>query len=364
MPRVALVHDWLTGMRGGEKVLEVFADLFPDAPIYTLVHVPGSVSPRLESHRIIASPLRHLPNPRRWYRHALPLMPWLIAQLRLARVDLVLSSSSCVAKGIRKPAGARHACYVHAPMRYVHDRFDDYFSAGRAGLATRLAMRAVRYPLQRWDCRNARAVDEFAANSRYIAGRIAALYGRSARIIHPPVDVDRFAAARQPPDEYYLMVVALVPYKNVDVALEAFRGLDRKLVIVGSGPLLAKLRAAAPPNVELRGWVADEAIPDLVARCRAFLMPNIEDFGIAPVEAMAAGRPVIALAAGGVLDTVQDGVTGVLYRPDSAAALAAAVRRFELAESSFDPLAIQTWARRFDRPRFARSVREWLESLL
>lgn len=375
--RVALVHDWLTGMRGGEKVLEAFADLFPNAPIYTLLYKEGSVSEKLASRVIHASWLQRLPFAETKYRYYLPLMPTLVERLELEPVDLVLSTSSCVAKGIRPPAGSVHASYVHSPMRYIYDRHGDYFSPRRSNLAARLAMRIFRRYLQEWDIRSADRVHHWIANSTFVSGRIWSLYGRDARVINPPVNADEFQSARREPEDYYLMVSALVPYKNVDVAIDAFRLLDRRLVVAGSGPLLGPLREDCPRNVELRGWVDRAELPGLVAGCRAFLLPNVEDFGIAPVEAMAAGRPVIALGEGGVLDSVRDldrhragelegslGSTGLFYRQSTPRALADAILRFEKEERSFRTETMQAWARQFDREHFQERIRAFLESTL
>lgn len=376
--RVALVHDWLTGMRGGEKVLEVFCELFPQAPIHTLLHVPGSVTRSIESHPIVTSPLQRIPGIGQRYRSFLPAMPWIMDRMRIAPVDLVLSTSHCVAKGARAPAGAVHASYVLSPMRYLYDRYDDYFAPGRAGIATRLGMRLVRGPLRRWDCRTVGRADVMASISRFVRDRIRDVYKRETQVIHPPVDVDRFARVRSTPGDYYLMVSALVPYKNVDVAIEAFRGLGRRLLIAGSGPMEARLRRGLPRNVELLGWVDDRELPSLVAGCRAFLFPNVEDFGIAPVEAMAAGRPVLALGEGGALDTVvpadppnaggeASAPTGLFFQGRNgrlSAALADAVRRFEAMEDRFDSDRIRGWARRFDREHFKAHIRDWLAEAL
>jgi glycosyltransferase involved in cell wall biosynthesis len=375
--RAALAIDWLVGMRGGEKCLEAFAELFPNAPILTMVHRPGSVSAKIEAHPIVTSPLQKLPFGQTKYRYYLPLMPRLVEAVRVPPVDLLVSVSTCVAKALVPPAGAVHACYINSPMRYLYDRYDDYFSPGRAGWATRTAMRLMRGRLQRWDRRTADRVHRWAANSEFIRERVRRCYVRPAEVIHPPVDVARFANVRRRPDDYYLMVTALVPYKNVDVAVEAFRGLDRRLVVAGSGPMLAKLRANRPPNVELRGWVDDAEIPELVAGCRAFLMPNVEDFGIAPVEAMAAGRPVIALGEGGVRDTVRDlerydagvlsagyGPTGVFFDEPTPAGLRQALAAFERDESRFLPDDLRRWSKRFDLPRFKREIAAWLQAAL
>jgi glycosyltransferase involved in cell wall biosynthesis len=375
--RVALVHDWLTGMRGGEKVLEVFCELFPDAPLYTLLHQPGSVSRVIESREIIASSLQKVPGAIRHYRRFLPFMPALVEQLRPANVDLVLSSSSCVAKSVRAPAGAKHACYVHSPMRYIYDRFDDYFGKGRAGLAVRTAMKFVRRPLQRWDRATADRVNRFAANSSFVRERVFRCFGRDSDVIPPPVYVARFASAMREPEDYYLIVSALVPYKMVDVAVEAFRGLDRKLIVAGKGPMLEELRASAPSNVTMLGWVDDDQVLELVAGCRAFLMPNVEDFGIAPVEAMAAGRPVIAFGEGGVVDSVRDldrvesgtfgssaPPTGLFYIDPSPTGLAAAVQRFEQHEHRFIPGETSAWTKQFDKPSFERRIKQWLADVI
>ncbi|MGL4461468.1 MAG: glycosyltransferase [Planctomycetia bacterium] len=376
-----LVHDWLTGMRGGEKVLEVFAELLPAAPLYTLVHQVGSVSTAIEAHRIETSILQLLPGAIRRYRQFLPLMPLVVDRWRLPPCRLVVSDSSCVAKSVKPPAGARHAAYLHSPMRYIYDRYDDYFAPGRAGWATRTAMALLRRPLQRWDRATTSRAHALAANSRFVARRIAAVYDRPAAVLPPPVDVNRFASAGSTPQDYYLVTSALVPYKNVETAVEAFRLLpDRRLVVAGSGPLFDRLKAAAPPNVELRGWVDDAEVVALAAGCRAFVMTSVEDFGIAPVEAMAAGRPVIALGEGGVLDTVLDvddvnpltqdprcaafGPTGIFYAADAPASLADGVRRFEAVEHRFAPDRLTAWADRFNRPGFKRRAARWLTQVL
>jgi glycosyltransferase involved in cell wall biosynthesis len=259
-------------------------------------------------------------------------------------------------------------------MRYIYDRFDDYFAPGRAGLATRAAMNVLRRPMQRWDRATADRVDRFAANSSFVQERVFRCFGRESEVIPPPVDVARFAAARRNSEDYYLIVAALVPYKMVDVAVEAFRGMDRKLVVAGKGPMLDELRASAPPNVEMLGWVDDDRALDLVAGCRAFLMPNVEDFGIAPVEAMAAGRPVIALGEGGVLDSVRDldrtaagffgpnaSPTGLFYSDPTPQALADAVRRFERNEQIFIPSETSAWTRQFERSVFENRIRDWID---
>jgi glycosyltransferase involved in cell wall biosynthesis len=362
--RVALVHDWLTGMRGGERCLEVFCELFPDAPVYTLLHVPGSVSAAIERHRIVTSFVQRLPGAATRYRRYLPLFPAAVRGLDLAGHDLVISLSHCVAKGVRVPPGALHLCYCFTPMRYVWDLEADY--ARDAGWLTRLALPPVAAGLRRWDRRTA-GVDGFVAISRHIADRIRRVYGRAADVIHPPVDIGRFRLA-DAVDDYYLVVSALVPYKRVDLAVAAAGRLGRRLVVVGNGPEERRLRAQAGAGVTFLGWRPDAEVAALYARCRAVLFPAVEDYGIVPLEAAAAGRPTIALGRGGALETMapldegDEPPTAVFFAEQTVDALADAIRRFEAARHRFDPQALRRQAARFDRPIFAGRVGEYLEA--
>ncbi|MGH2569668.1 MAG: glycosyltransferase, partial [bacterium] len=280
--RVALVHDWLTGMRGGEKVLEIFCELHPGADLFTLVHVPGSVSAVIEERRIRVSPASRLPGVGGWYRKLLPIYPWLIERFDLRGYDVVLSSSSCVAKGVRPGPGARHVSYVHSPMRYVWDRYEDYFGRSRAGPATRAAMALLRTPLQEWDRRSAERVDVFLANSAFVAGRIRRSWGRDAEVVPAPVDVDLFRPTGDPVGDEWLVVSAFAPYKRVEVALRAAALCDVPLAVVGKGPEEPALRRAAGPRTRFVGWVADEELVRLYSTCRGLLFPGVEDFGIVP----------------------------------------------------------------------------------
>jgi glycosyltransferase involved in cell wall biosynthesis len=363
-PRVALVHDWLTGMRGGERCLEVLCELFPEAPLYTLLHVPGSVSPLIERRRIVTSFLQRLPAVEARYRHYLPLFPAAVRGLSLAGHDLVISLSHCVAKAVRVPPGAVHLCYCFTPMRYVWDLEADY--AQNAGPLARLALPPVAAALRRWDRRTG-GVHDFAAISHHIADRIRRVYGRSSEVIHPPVDVARFRLA-DAVDDYYLVVSALAPYKRVDLAVAAAGRLGRRLLVVGQGTEEARLRALAGPGVTFLGWRPDAEVAELYARCRAVLFPSVEDFGIVPLEAAAAGRPTIALARGGALETMVglDGAgeapTAVFFAEQTVQSLVAAMRAFEAAEGRFEPRALRARAARFDRPLFSRRVREWIDA--
>jgi glycosyltransferase involved in cell wall biosynthesis len=364
--RVALVHDWLTGMRGGERCLEVICELFPDADLFTLLHVPGSVSPTIERRRIITSFVQRLPGAAARYRSYLPLFPAAIERFDLRDYDLVLSSSHCVAKGARPAPGARHVCYCFTPMRYVWDLYGEYVGRG-AGVLTRTVMPPIAAALRRWDRRASARVHDFAAISHFVADRIRRCYGRSADVIYPPVDVQRFRLAEEDPGDFYLVVSALVPYKRVDLALSAASGFGRRLLVVGTGPEERRLKARAGPTVEFLGWRDDAEVADLYRRCRALLFPGVEEFGIAPLEAMAAGRPVIAYAAGGALETVaplggEEPPTGVFFREQTAGAVAMAMRRFEDEAHRFDPKALRARAEQFDRPRFKERMATFLEA--
>jgi glycosyltransferase involved in cell wall biosynthesis len=366
--RVALVHDWLTGTRGGERCLEVFAELYPDADLFTLLHVPGSVSPTIERRRIATSFIQRLPGAARRYRHYLPLMPAAVSRFDLAGYDLVLSSSHCVAKGARAARGSLHVCYCFTPMRYVWDRYADYVGDG-AGLAARLALPAVAPLLRAWDRSASGRVHHFVAISEHVRARIRRCYGREAMVIHPPVDVQRFELTDGHQGDYYLVVSALVPYKRVDLAVLAAGRLGRRLLVAGSGPEAARLSALAGPTVEFLGWRSDAEIARLYRDCRAVLFPGCEDFGIVPLEAMAAGRPVIALAAGGALETVvpaggEAAATGLLFGEPTPDALVAAIQRFERDEGAFLPKALRARAELFDRERFRTAMRAYLDARL
>jgi glycosyltransferase involved in cell wall biosynthesis len=367
--RVALVHDWLTGLRGGERCLEVFAELFPQADLYTLLHVPGATSEVIERRRIVTSFIQRLPDAPRRYRTYLPLFPAAVAGFDLRGYDLVLSSSHCVAKAARPPAGALHLCYCFTPMRYVWDLYDDYFGRG-AGVLTRLLMPPLAAALRRWDRRTSARVHHFAAISAYVAERIRRCYDRPAEVIYPPVDVQRYEPAPEGGSDFYLVVSALAPYKRVDLAVEAANRLGRRLVVVGTGPEAARLQRRAGPTVEFLGWRSDAEIAGLYARCQALLFPGREDFGIVPLEAMAAGRPVIAYGVGGALETVvgldesDEPATGLFFREQTVEALVTALRRFEGQAHRFDPKAMRARAELFDRPRFKERVSAWIEAHL
>ena len=361
--RVALVHDWLNGMRGGEKVLEALCERYRDADVFTLFYVPGSVSDTIARHRIITSGLQKLPFTRRHYRRYLPLYPAAIEQFDLDAYGLVISSSHCAAKAVIAPGRARHLCYCHSPMRYAWDQFDAYFGPERVGsLASRWLYRPVLKRLAQWDAATAPRVGRFVANSRHIAARIRRYYNRQATIVYPPVDTIFYHPDTTPPDQHFLIVSALVPYKRVDVAIEACRRVGARLRIVGDGPDRSRLDQLTDENVEFLGYLSDDEIRDEYRRALAVLMPGEEDFGIVPVEAQACGRPVVALARGGALETVTTGETGVLFDELTPASMATALE--QVARARFDPARLRSSAERFSRERHVERMREVIDEML
>jgi glycosyltransferase involved in cell wall biosynthesis len=354
--RVALVHDWLTGMRGGEKVLDAICELYPDAPLYTLVHVPGTVSERIERRPIHHSFVQALPNPARFYRHYLPLYPLAVELFNLDRYDLVISSSHCAVKSVVTRRGAVHVSYCHSPMRYAWDQFDAYFGPARLGRVRSGLIRPVMRLLARWDRATAVRVDRFLANSQHVAGRISRYYNRGSTIVHPPVDTDFYTPHdRTTPPPTFLIVSALVPYKRVDVAIDACRRVGARLNVVGTGPERARLESLAGADVEFLGWQTDEQIRQLYRTSTAVVLPGVEDFGIVPVEAQACGCAVVALNEGGTTETVIDGQTGVLVEALTAEAFAEGLER--VVRLHVDPAAARTNALRFSRPRFLDSFK-------
>ena len=360
--RIALVHDWLTGMRGGEKVLESLCRIFPDAPLYTLVHARGSVSPLIEQRPIKTSIVQRLPSPARLYRHYLPLFPIAIETFDLDDVDLVISTSHCAAKSVVPNGRAFHVCYCHSPMRYAWDQFPHYFGPERVGAVASAALRPVLAWLARWDRATANRVNRFLANSQYVAGRIARYYNRQATVLYPPVDTAFFTPGDVRPASHVLVVSALVPYKRIDIAITAARQARVPLKIVGSGPDLARLRELGGTDVEFCGNLPADRLRDAYRDARAVVLPAEEDFGIVPVEAMACGRPVIAFGRGGACESVEDGVSGFLVPDATADAFADAMTR--AADRDWDPAAISTKADRFSVDHFESGFRAFLTSAL
>ncbi len=360
--RVAIVHYWLVGMRGGEKVLEEFCRLYPHADIFTHVYVPERTSALIKRHRITTTFIARLPFAAKLYKKYLPLMPAALEELDLTGYELVISSESGPAKGVITHPNAVHICYCHSPMRYLWDQYHTY--RDNSGLLTRLFMSVTMPFLRVWDISSAARVDRFVANSRFIARRIAKAYRRDAAVIFPPVDVDAFTITEAPRRDFYLCAGQLVPYKRVDLAIAACNRLGRHLVIVGTGPETARLRAMAGPTIEFKGWASFADLQDLTRNCRALLFPGEEDFGIVPLEAMAAGRPVIAYGSGGAIDTVLEGETGVFFHEQTVEALQAAIERCESIEGGFDPQRIRRHALGFGGDIFRDTFRAFVETTM
>lgn len=368
--RVALVHDWLTGMRGGEKVLEILCELFPDATLYTLLHKKGSVSEAISRMEIKTSFVQNLPFALNHYQKYLPFFPTAIEQFDLTQYDLVISSSHCVAKGVITSPETCHVCYCHTPMRYAWEMYYTYFSKNSINPLLRWSIPFFMNYLRSWDERSSDRVDRFVANSQTVRRRIQKHYRRDAVVIYPPVDTENFGLGTKE-GEYYLVVSALVPYKRIDLAVSAFNELNLPLLIVGEGAEKKKLMGIAKKNVRFLDWQPHSELRRYYAECKALIFPGEEDFGIVPVEAQACGKPVIAFGKGGATESVVGAYpgqeisassTGVFFQHQSKEALVEAVRRFESAK--FDPEKIRDNALRFDTRVFRENIGEFIQRAL
>jgi glycosyltransferase involved in cell wall biosynthesis len=361
--RVALVHDWLTGMRGGEKCLEVLCEIVPHADLYTLVHRKGSVSPTIESRTVRESWIARLPGGRSRYRWFAPLYPLAIEGFDLSRYDLVVSTSHCAAKGALTRSDTLHVCYCFTPVRYFWDLYPEYFGPGRGGFFARAGAPLLAHYFRLWDRASSDRVDLFVADSHHVADRIRKHYRRSSAVIHPPVDATFFSPATSvaapEADAPFLIVSALVPYKGVETAIRVTRRLGLPLRIVGTGPEQSRLSRLAGSNVRFERWLSMEELREAYRGCRALIQAHEEDFGIAPLEAMACGRPVIALGRGGATEVVTP-ATGILYERADEAGLEEAIRAFR--PGSFDPRVLREYAMRFDRVQFRDRMRALIES--
>ncbi|MDH6263514.1 glycosyltransferase [Bradyrhizobium sp. BR13661] len=352
--KVAIVHYWLVGMRGGEKVVEALCDMYPEADIFTHVYVPEMVSEKIRRHRIVPTFINSLPRASKMYKTYLPLMPLALEQLDLSGYDLVLSSESGPAKGVIAAPDAFHICYCHTPMRYIWNMYADY--RANAGLITRLMMPPLAHYLRLWDVSSSVRVDRFIANSQAVASRIKRYYGINSEVIYPPVDIDAFSIAPAGSlEDYYLMVGELVSYKRPDLAVRAFNRMGRKLVVIGGGEMLNEIRRLAGPTVTVLGQQPFDVLREHYAKCRALIFPGEEDFGMVPVEAMASGRPVLAYARGGALETIVEGTSGAFFTQQSEEAIIAAVEDFR--DQDVDSKKIAAHARNFSRELFMEKMR-------
>lgn len=368
--KIGLVCDWLTGMRGGERCLEAVCELYTDADIFTLVHFPGTVSKIIESHNIYTSYIQRLPGNIKTFRRYLPLFGHAIRQFDLTGYDCILSFSHCVAKSVKVPQGIPHICYCHTPMRYAWHMRSEYLSRYK-GLK-KWAAEFVLDCLKRWDRKTNSRVTHFIANSKNVQSRIRQAYNRDSVVIYPPVECDRFAISDK--DEgYYLVVSALVPYKRIDIAVRAFNGSDRKLIIVGNGPKLPDLKAVASSNISFIDDADDREVVEYMQKCKALIFPGEEDFGIVPLEAQACGKPVIAFGKGGVLETVtgsdytqtvEANATGIFFYEQNTQTLQNAISRFESTKHQFTPQKCRDNTIRFDRSVYQRSMKKYVQTVI
>jgi len=359
--KVAVIHYWLVNMRGGEKVLEALLEMFPGADIYTHVYDPKAVSDLINSRRIITSRINRLPFAKKLYQLYMPLMPNALMDFNLQDYDLVISSESGPAKGVVPNPNAYHLCYCHSPMRYLWDMYHEYFKG--TNFFVRLFMKRLIPSLRLWDAVSANLVDCFIANSGYVAKRIRRCYNREAVVIHPPVNIDKYLFVKREPKDFYLFFGQLAGYKRADLAVQACVKSGRKLVVAGAGAKKKDFKKYAKTGlVAFRGRVSDEEIIELFASARALLFPGIEDFGIIPVEANAAGCPVIAFREGGVLDTIKENVTGVFFDEQTPESLIAAMDRFERNEVTFNNRELfNSHARQFSKEAFKEHIKKVLE---
>jgi glycosyltransferase involved in cell wall biosynthesis len=359
--KVAVIHDWLTGIRGGEKVLFSILDIFPEADIFTLICDNGKMNDRIKKHRITTSFLQNIPGIFSSYRNFLPLFPAAIESFDVTGYDLIISSSHCVAKSIRPAKGAKHLCYCHSPMRYAYDQFHNYFSVKRNGLLKYAAISAVMPFLRRWDQGTVQRAGYFIANSSRVQERIKDYYGRESTVVHPPVDTAFYTPGGNKED-FFLMVSALTEYKKIDWTAGVFKSLpDKKLVIIGDGPLYGAIKDSAAPNIKVLGRKSDEEIRDYYRRARAFILPGEEDFGITMAESLACGTPVLALNRGGSRDIVEEGITGEFF-DGSAAGFIKALEK--IGNNRYDDKKMRESAERFSAESFDRKFRRFLNDNL
>jgi glycosyltransferase involved in cell wall biosynthesis len=356
--KISLLHHWLVSMRGGEKVLEQFCRLMPQSEIHTLIadETPGILSETLRKHPIHTTAMSRFPGLAEHYKKLLPFHPVVIRRHKV-EADFVLSSDAGLIKGMQIADDVPHVCYCHSPPRYLWDMQDEYMSS--MGGMSRVLFKMMTPYLRRFDLRSTERVDHFIANSRFVQNRIREVYGRESEIIYPPVNLSGFEPAGEPED-FYLVVAALVPYKKIDIAVEAFNKLGKKLIVIGEGSEKERLMKIAKKNISFLGAQPDDVLKSHYSRCRAFIFPGVEDFGITPLEAQASGRPVIAFKKGGALETIKEGETGLFFNEQSSESLIQAVEDFEQKTDQFKPEACRKNAEKFGEKRFRKEIKEYL----
>ncbi|MDP2816406.1 MAG: glycosyltransferase [Rectinemataceae bacterium] len=350
--KVAIIHYWLVGMRGGERVLEALCRMYPDADIFTNVYIPKEITETIKSHKITTTFIQNLPRVATWYQRYLFLMPLALEQLDLRGYNLVISSESGPAKGVITDPDCLHVCYCHSPMRYLWDMYPGYLS-GKDFITKNIMKLAFSY-LRIWDVTSAARVDRIVANSSFVAQRIHKYWRRESVVIPPPVAVERFTVSRTSGD-YYLWVGQLIRYKRPDLAIKAFTSSGRRLIVAGAGYEIESLKSIAGPSIEFVGHVTDAEVTTLLVGCKALVFPGVEDFGIVPVEAMASGKPVIAFRRGGALESVVERETGLFFNEATPEALNAVIDAFERDSSWVNPDVIREHAERFTEAVFRKS---------
>lgn len=359
MTKIALVHDYFVQRGGTERVAEALHDSFPLAPIYTTVALPRAVPQRLRHADIRTSAMQRLPAMKRAFRQYFMLYPWAVESLDLSPYDLIVSNSSGFAKGVRRRRNAIHVCYCHTPMRWVW-RFEDYTARKGFGRLTRALLPLLFWGLKRWDLRASRQPDYYIANSSMVARWIKKIYGRDATVIPPPIDIDKFVPSNKS-DDYYLVLSRLLPYKRIELAIEACNRLQRPLVVIGDGPDRKRLEKLGGPLTSFLGNQPEAMVARYASRCRALLFPGEEDFGKSPLKVNAAGRPVIAYRAGGAIETIVEGVTGLFFNEPNSVSLAKTIEEFET--YSWNRRTIREHAEKFDRIVFSFRVLQFLSSV-
>ena len=359
MSKIALVHDYFVQMGGAEKVVEAMHDSFPSSPVYTTVALPRMLPDRLRAADIRTSAMQRLPAMDRRFRHYFMLYPFAVENFDLSQYDLIFSSSSGYAKGVRRNRNTIHVCYCHTPMRWVW-RYEDYVARERFGRGIKSLLPFCLWGLKKWDLRASQQPNYYIANSRLVAERIRKIYGREAFVIPPPIEVNRFHMSNDIQD-YYLILSRLMPYKRIDLAIEACKRMNRRLVIIGDGPDRARLEKLADDRIEFLGRQPDQIVNYYAARCRALLFPGEEDFGMAPLEANAAGRPVIAYRGGGAVETIEEGKTGLFFDQPNSRSLSTAIEQFEA--MLWSQILLRRHAEKFDRNVFAFRVLQFLGSV-
>ncbi|MDP3981105.1 MAG: glycosyltransferase [Chlamydiota bacterium] len=361
--KVAFVHDWLNGMRGGEKCLEALLEVFPDATVYTLLCEKDKISKTIASHEICSTWIEKLPFWRSKYRYYLPLFPSAIRSFKIEGYDLIVSISHCAAKGIEVSDGTKHVCYCLTPMRYVWEFKDVYFSSGRFKLLRLFGMNVLLDYLRKWDLKTAKNVDEFISISQFVRQRIDKFYRRDSHVIYPPVDTDMFYYHEsEKKEDYDLVVSALVPYKRIDLVIDVYNENGRKLKIVGAGTEYERIKNKSHQNIEFLGWIQDDRMREIYAKARVLIFPGIEDFGIVPLEAQACGTPVIAFNSGGTLETVIDGKTGLFFQHQQVDSLKEVVEKID--GFVYDRAILRNNALRFSRDQFKEKMFDSLISSL